>query len=81
MWEEMEYLCSPRRLMVVLNNGSATEDGELLKFNHCQYLEDVYHNRNHSSILQITEKIFMDDRKFFMRSSSLVLPWNIQIQY
>ena len=50
-----------------LNNGSATSpDGELLKFNHCQYLEDVYQNRNHSSILQITEKIFMENRKFFM---------------
>ena len=31
LWEEMEYLCSPRRLVVAdLNNGSATEDGELL---------------------------------------------------
>ena len=82
LWEEMEYLCSPRRLVVAdLNNGSATSpNGELLKFNHCQYLEDVYQNRNHSSILQITEKIFMENRKFFMSHPHWYFP-GTNIQY
>lgn len=76
LWEEMDYLCSPRRLMVAdTNNGSATDpNGELLKFTHCQYLEDVYKNRNHSAILQITEKIFMEDSTFFMNHPHWFFP-------
>ena len=64
--EELDYLCNPRRLIPAsIDNGAATENGELLKFNHCVYLDNVFYERKQSSILQITEKIFMDDRKIF----------------
>ncbi|MAG49853.1 hypothetical protein CMO86_09475 [Candidatus Woesearchaeota archaeon] len=66
IWEELDFLCHPRRLMpATIDNGAATEEGKILKFNHCQYLDNVYIDRQFSSILQITEKIFMNDRKIF----------------
>tara|TARA_R100000005_G_C4893313_1_gene139006 strand:+ start:45 stop:665 length:621 start_codon:yes stop_codon:yes gene_type:complete len=67
LWEELDYLCNPRRLIESsIDNGAAHEaDGTLLKFNHCQYLDNMYMNREQSTILQVTEKIFMNDRKIF----------------
>ena len=55
IWEELDFLCHPRRLIPAsIDNGAATEDGKILKFNHCQYLDNMYLSRQHSSILEIT---------------------------
>ena len=59
---ELDYLCTERRLIPPFkdNHGAKNEDHNIKNVG-CQYLESFYVNRKHSNILQITEKLFMDD--------------------
>ena len=60
---ELDYLCTKRRLIPPFeDNRGAKNDNNNVKNVACQYLEGFYMNRKHSNILQITEKLFMDDR-------------------
>lgn len=62
MMMELDYLTEPRRLIPPFeDNSSAGSMDEQLKNVPCQYLDTFYANRAHSSILQITEKLFMND--------------------
>lgn len=62
MMVELDYLTEPRRLILPFeDNYSAGSMDDQLKNVPCQYLDNFYKNRDHSSILQITEKLFMND--------------------
>jgi len=59
---ELDYLCTERRLIPPFDDtGGATEEGKNIKNVGCQYLDSFYKQRKYSSILQITEKLFMND--------------------
>ena len=59
---ELDYLCTERRLIPPFKDkNGASDDYKNIKNVGCQYLDTFYRKRRHSSILQITEKLFMDD--------------------
>ena len=59
---ELDYLCTERRLIPPFKDkNGASDDYRNIKNVGCLYLDTFYRKRRHSSILQITEKLFMDD--------------------
>ena len=62
IWEELDYLTHPSR-MVKSNagDGAIAPDGELLKDNYVVWVDDFFTNRNHSSILRNTAKMYEND--------------------
>lgn len=66
LWEELDYMCNSRRLVLASKDrGAAHDNGKLLKFNHCQYLDSMYANRSQSNILDVTTKLFMEEKRIF----------------
>lgn len=66
LFEELDYLNNPLRT----RNGKddtagAHENGVRLKNTNAVYLENFFIERQNSNILNITEKIFVDNRKLF----------------
>ena len=58
---ELDYLCTERRLIPPFEDKSgATNDDKNVKNVGCQYLESFYKKRKHSSILTITDRLFLD---------------------
>ena len=56
---ELDYLCTERRLIPPFKDESgATQNEKNVKNVGCLYLDSFYRKRKHSSILQITEKLF-----------------------
>ena len=59
---ELDYLCTERRLIPPFKDkNGATDEHRNIKNVGCLYLDTFYKKRKHSSILQITEKLFRDD--------------------
>ena len=59
---ELDYLCTERRLIPPFKDkNGASDEYRNIKNVGCLYLDNFYKKRRHSSILQITEKLFMDD--------------------
>ena len=59
---ELDYLCTERRLIPPFKDkNGATDEHRNIKNVGCLYLDTFYKKSRHSSILQITEKLFMDD--------------------
>ena len=59
---ELDYLCTERRLIPPFKDkNGASDEYRNIKNVGCLYLDSFYKKRRHSSILQITEKLFMDD--------------------
>ena len=69
LWLEMDYLNDDRRLTPSsIDKGAAWQEGDNgekieLKFNFCQYLDEFFSEREFSTILDITEKLFVNDRE------------------
>ena len=58
---ELDYLCTERRLIPPFEDKSgALENDKNVKNVSCQYLESFYKKRRHSSILTITDRLFLD---------------------
>ena len=72
IWEELEFLNSPEKLLLPEESGSAkTKDGKILKSNRSLFLDSVWNNnRNLSNILTVNRKIFSDDMKVLKESPS-----------
>ena len=59
---ELDYLSHSRRLIPPFEDGSAaTRNNKNIKNVGCLYLDHFFGNRDTSSILSITEKLFFDD--------------------
>lgn len=63
LWNELLYICHPRRLRRsgVDDYGAAFDENQILKDNYCQYLDTFWGDRESSSILSITMKLFEDN--------------------
>jgi hypothetical protein len=61
---ELDYLTEPRRMIPALEDGDYSA-GKELKNVPCQYLDPFFQDRKHSSILQITEKVFQNGGEIF----------------
>ena len=58
---ELDYLCTERRLIPPFKDKSGASDNDKnVKNVGCQYLESFYRKRRHSSILTITDRLFVD---------------------
>ena len=57
IWEELEFLSYPWKLLPPDDTNSAVEYGEILKQNNGVFLDTVYHNRRYSNILSANRKV------------------------
>ena len=71
IWEELDYMCSPRRLnRASIENGGAWDQDEygnqrLLKHNWTMWLDPFFgENRQHSNILDVNRKLFYNMHLF-----------------
>ena len=71
IWEELNFLCYPNKLQPPTQTHSAVDsEGKCLKQNSSIFLEQVYSDRNASSILNVNRKIFNHFEEVFENSPS-----------
>lgn len=70
IWEELEFLTYPHKLLGPNDTNSATENGVIQKNNLGIFLDDIWQNRNLSNILMMNRKIFENNMEVLRRSSS-----------
>jgi predicted 2-oxoglutarate/Fe(II)-dependent dioxygenase YbiX len=62
IWNELEFLTSPKRLLDAKSTNAATgDDGQYVKTATGVYLDEFYGNRKFSDILAINRKLFSDE--------------------
>ena len=72
IWQELDYLCHPRRMMrSSVKNGGAWEgvdengNKNLMKYNWAMWLDNLFgSNRNQSNILEVNRKLFNNMQLF-----------------
>jgi hypothetical protein len=60
IWNELEYMTHNDLMLPPEKSESATENGMLLKNNKALFLDTLYRDRNNSSILKFSRKIYND---------------------
>lgn len=62
IWNELEFLTSPRRLLDAKSTNAATgDDGQYVKTATGVYLDAFYGNRKFSDIMAVNRKLFSDE--------------------
>lgn len=61
VWKELEFLTSPRILLLGEHTGSATDNGNILKNNSGVFLDHFYRERSNSSIISLNKKIYNEE--------------------